>query len=52
MFKRNLRHSSLHPELNAMSGKFQWLKQIIKLRLNNLFFSKYGYLHLNPNLLY
>ena len=33
-----LRHSSLHPDFNAMSGKFKWLKQIIKLRLNNLLF--------------
>ena len=29
-FKRNLRHGSLHADLNSMSGKFQQLKQIFK----------------------
>ena len=29
-FKKNLRHSSLHPDPNSMSVKFQWLKLIIK----------------------
>ena len=28
-FKKNLRHGFLHPDLNSMPGRFQWLNKLV-----------------------